>query len=289
MLKAYSQEQALYNHYIINQHLINPGYTGFEENHQLYFNYKNVFSGFSETPTLYTLGYNGSVGNRVGLGANLMIENEALYQRLKGALSYGYHFTIDDFKMGVGLTTEIHSNKLRNAYSGNNGFIDPDDPLINDAQDGSIYFDASIGVYGEYKNMFKFGLSVPNLARTKISGKTVNGSDTLSSSSKPGFILFLGTKFMFEDKKFALEPSVCFKKLNRYDAPFGVDVNLKGSFMDDKLVGGVSYRFAESGGLGVIIGTKIDMIGLYYSYDMSFGQFQSYNNGVHEISLMVKF
>ena len=73
-LRAISQEQATYTHYPIFPILINPGYTGFENQHQFLGNYRSNWSGFPGAPKSYTVMYHGPVGDKLGLGGGVFSE-----------------------------------------------------------------------------------------------------------------------------------------------------------------------------------------------------------------------
>ena len=93
-----------------------------------------------------------------------------------------------------------------------------------------------------------------------------------------------------DDLDFSFEPSVMLRNVR--NVPSQIDINLMARFMDNQLTTGLSYR--SLGALGILLGTQLSMgetsnIQIYYSYDVFFQQFQSYNNGSHEISLILGF
>ena len=62
-------------------------------------------------------------------------------------------------------------------------------------------------------------------------------------------------------------------------------LNLLGRFVDDKFRGGITYTVGGDERVGFIIGGTFNTLGLNYSYNASRHEFQTYNNGTHEISL----
>ena len=60
-------------------------------------------------------------------------------------------------------------------------------------------------------------------------------------------------------------------------------------FLDDKLVGGVSYTVGADKRLGFLIGTKLEKFNLYYSYNTSSNLFQDYNNSSQELMIGMNF
>ena len=60
-------------------------------------------------------------------------------------------------------------------------------------------------------------------------------------------------------------------------------------FLDDKLTGGIAYTIGGDKRLGFLIGTTIEALTLNYMYNVSSAEFQTYNNGAHEISIGLRF
>ena len=141
-------------------------------------------------------------------------------------------------------------------------------------------FDASFGIYGEYDERLFFGLSFPNLVRTRI---TSISSEYEDPNEEFNYILLAGYRFDVEEHDFKIEPSIAIKNVRR--VPFSVDLNLKLSFLDEQLVGGITYSVSEINRFGLLLGTRINQLKIFYSYDVGFGDFQEHNNGSHEITI----
>ena len=95
----------------------------------------------------------------------------------------------------------------------------------------------------------------------------------------------LGHRFEIPDLNFSLTPSVLIRQIK--DTPNQIDLNVKAGFLDDQLIAGLSYRDLRA--LGILLGTKLSNFYLYYSYDLSFQNFQQYNSGSHEVTLAFTF
>ena len=275
---VHAQESGVYTHYILNPVLLNPGATGFSNQHQFIFNYRNKWSNFDGAPRTYTFNYNGPVGDRMGIGGQLFGESIGKQRSFEGSVNWAYRFEADDFDFGAGLS--VGMQQLRLASVADDPFIDDTDELLAQALDGVMLFDASFGLYGEYDDRLFFGLSFPDLVRTRLTD--ISGSiDTLDN--KFNFALLLGYRFDIPEQNFTIEPSIAVKQIRR--VPFHVDLNLKLSFLEEQLIGGVTYSVGEVSRIGVLLGTRIGDLRLFYSYDTSFGEFQQYNNGSHEFTV----
>ena len=281
LANAEGQDRAVYSQSHIYPVFINPAYSGFSGNHELLFGYKNTHATFPDAPKTFTLSYDGLVADRVGLGALLFSESLGQIQRYRAQLSYAYQFDVNDFKMSAGLTTEFQQNRLSNR-SLLDPFYESGDVVFEEAVDGIQFFDATLGFYAEYQERFFFGFSVPNLIYSRIDQANVMSVDTESTFFKY-FTLLLGHRFDISEYNFKVEPSILLRRLK--DAPFFADLNLKLSFLDDQLIGGLAYSLGAGSKVAFLLGTKVNNFRLTYSYDIGLGGFQVYNNGSHEITV----
>lgn len=166
----------------------------------------------------------------------------------------------------------------------NDPFIDITDPLLNEAIDGYMLFDGGLGVYGEVDERLFFGVSFPDLIKSRLT--EISGDINLPEFDKFSYAFLLGYRFNVENYDFTIEPSITVKDL-RY-SPFLIDANVKFSFLDEQLVGGVGYTLGDNSRASLLLGTRVNQLRIYYSYDVSLGDFQQYNNGSHEITLVYR-
>jgi hypothetical protein len=73
------------------------------------------------------------------------------------------------------------------------------------------------------------------------------------------------------------------------NTPTHIDLMGKFGFLDDKLTGGIAYTLGGDKRLGFLIGTSVESLRINYMYNVSSAEFQTYNNGSHEISLGLRF
>jgi type IX secretion system PorP/SprF family membrane protein len=271
----YFDERYVYTQAYLNPHLINPGAFGHDGNQQVQLNYRNNWTGIEDAPKTFTLSYNGVVGNRLSAGVIVMSDRFGAYNTSKLAAGLNYRIEGQDNKIGFGITGEYVGHKLSDIGTGTN----PSDPRIIQGLAGTEYFDASIGMYGLYQNKFSYGISFPSIVSTSIS--EIDGA---APDRELGFIVQAGYKMDVQDE-ITLTPSMIMKKLN--NVPTHLDLNLTLSVLNEKLIGGVSYTLGADKRFGFLIGTKLEKLNLYYSYNTSSQGIQSFNNGAHEITLGV--
>ncbi len=283
-MALYGQEQsAAFSHYQISPILINPAVAGFTGNHKLQMNVRSQWASFPGAPRTYAVGYDGPLSQVLGIGFNVLSENIASIQRLRLQLNYAFRFESGAMKAGIGFSTEFHTVKLANSVMSGQ-FYQPNDFLIEEAVDGLRIFDAALGAYALFNDQTYINLAFPNLIVAKI-------SDIESGAPEGSFFRYfavvLGHRIMVDAYNFTIEPSIMMRKMR--NVPFQVDFNVVGGFADDKLIAGLSYRSGVGGAVGLLLGTRISAMRLYYSYDVSFQRFQQYNNGSHEITVQFEF
>jgi type IX secretion system PorP/SprF family membrane protein len=135
-----------------------------------------------------------------------------------------------------------------------------------------------MGAYGVYMDKFVFSVAMPNLIQARLSD--IAGASTTRGGLRY-FNVMMGVKQQVGAIK--IEPSIFLQKM--IDAPFRVDLNLKGSFLNERVIGAVGYRAGTGGGLGVMVGTRINGLTFAYSYDYGLQRFQQYSGGAHEITI----
>ena len=277
-LVSFAQEQSAFVHYHVNPMLVNPALAGVNNNHEVFLHARNQWAGFPGAPTTYAISYNGPVGKTFGLGATVFSENIASINTIRAAINYAFKYEIDKLKVGFGFSTEFSQMKLGGEVL-TDPHLDSGDFLVEDGLDGFNNFDASLGFHGIYNDQTFFSIAFPNIIMARLDGDPDNGN-----TEQEGFYLFnFGHRFKSSEYGFTLEPSILLRRAR--NVPFQADINLKGYFLDDRLIGGLSYRGGSRGALGILVGTKFTNFGFHYSFDVSFQEFQSYSNGAHEVTL----
>jgi len=277
-----AQEAGYFNHSYLQPILINPAATGFQGDHQIMAGYKHMWSDFPDAPRTFTALYNGSFAESIGLGFQLVSDRVGVGQLTHGQINYAYRFKMDNVVLSLGLSTGLETYKITDTQ--NDPLVDPTDILLNEAIDGYLLFDGSVGVYGEANEKLFFGVSFPNLVKNRLT--EISGDINLPEFDEFNYAFLLGYRFDIANYDFTIEPSIIVKDL-RY-SPFLIDANLKFSFIDEQLVGGVGYTIGDNSRASLLLGTRINQLRIYYSYDVSLGEFQQYNNGSHEITLVYR-
>ncbi len=276
-----AQNEAIFNHYILNPILVNPAVAGFEDFHKVHANARIQWVGFDQgAPETFAVTYNGPVGKTFGLGAMVFTENIASLNRTRIQLDYAFRYPLEKVKLAFGFSTEWTQERL----SVDNALVDPTELLIQDGIEGINRFDATLGGYALIKDKTFVGLTFPNLISSRI-GDIDQGST--ESTLFNYYTIMAGHRFGIEGTDFELEPSMFIKQLR--NVPLQLDFNVKAHFLQEKITTGLTYRSGTGGAIGLLLGTKINALRVYYSYDVSFQRFQRYNTGSHEATVSFEF
>ncbi len=277
-----AQEAGYFNHQYLQPILINPGATGFQGDHQILAGYKHSYSDFPGAPRSFTALYNGSFADKIGLGFQVLSDRVGVGQLFHGQINYAYRFDLDNVKLSVGLSTGLQTYAIKDTR--NDPLVDPTDILLNEAIDGYLLFDGSAGVYGEVDEKLFFGISFPNLVKNRLTN--IAGDINLPDFDNFSYAFLVGYRFNIQNYDFVIEPSLTVKDL-RY-SPFLIDANVKLSFLDEQLVGGLGYTLGDNSRAALLLGTRVNDLRIYYSYDVSLGDIQQFNNGSHELTMVFR-
>jgi len=268
----------VYTQYALNPVLLNPAYTGLSGKYRLFFNYRSQWAGHDGGPQAFSLAYHGPAYSKIGIGGLMHVENFGKAQRFRGQLSYAYRFRAGDLDFSLGLMTGYIRYSLSPSVL-TDPTVEKDDPLVLNAVSGVEYFASSIGMVASYSNRLIFGLTFPSVINTRLGGTAIDQP----TENRFHFIANISMPIQLKEYQLEIEPSIYIKKLG--DIPLHVDFNLIASFLDDKLFGGVLSSIGAPNSLGFLLGVNVSNFYFYYSYDVSFREFQQYNNGSHEITL----
>ncbi|MFM7401629.1 MAG: PorP/SprF family type IX secretion system membrane protein, partial [Bacteroidota bacterium] len=236
--------------------------------------------GFPGSANTYTLLYNGPIGDKLALGGGLFSEQIGDISSTKLMLNYAFRFKLQKLNIGLGLSTEF-LNRSVDASLLSNLNVDRNDLVLEGLVDGQQIFDATLGGHLQYDNRFFLSASLPNAIRTRLDEVPVDGGG--GSSGGQHYLFQLGYIVNVPAQNFKVVPSLTFRKFR--NTPSQVDINVQGRFMEDKLIAGLTFRPGVNGAAVCLLGTKINQYNIFYSYELSFSDFQRYNGGSHEISI----
>lgn len=274
----FAQNEAVVSHYQVAPVLVNPAYAGFKGTNQVFFHARSQWSSFPDAPKSVGVQYQGAFGNSFGLGVGITSQSAARLNEMKLRLNYAFRFKVQEtVKLAIGFSTEYQQMRLGSSILSQP--IYDYDNILNDVADGRQVFDASLGIFSTFNENTFVGLSFANLISARLNDIVTNNTE---SSFLRYYLIYAGHRFYLNGGVASVEPSIMLRQLK--DSPFQADINLKLGFLNDRVIGGLSYRSLKS--LGFLLGSEIaNSFRVFYSYDMTLQDIQQFSSGTHELTL----
>lgn len=286
----------LYSQYMMNGFLINPAIAGSDGYTTATLTTRDHWLGFENSPKTYAMSiqsrilwqksqvkrrssknsgkYSKKTG-RVGLGAYVFNDKNALINRTGVQVSYAYHLFIQNTQLSFGLAASAFQFKIDQEKL---AFRDVE-PLLAEGFDNLIYIpDFTFGIYLLNRKSF-LGLSAAQLFQTRIRVGQVNADYRM----KRHYYLMGGHRFELSGDT-EIEPSLMVKgtELGFVQA----DINLKFLYKEFYWAG-ISYRTQTS--IGLLLGGKAKKVYFGYAFDYNLSSIRKYSFGSHELNLAIKF
>jgi type IX secretion system PorP/SprF family membrane protein len=210
---AYAQQDPLYGLYINNPLVINPAYTGINNNFTSFAGYRNQWAGFDGNPTtLYAGGHLSLSENQMGAG--LMVVSDRIGENSNTQLTASYAYRLS-FSEGQTLSFGMQVGFI-------NYKVDPSSLILQDPTDNSFasvnQLKPTLGAGLLLKSdRYMFGLSVPRL----INGALELGGQKMNVYQQHYYML--GSYSFYLSEQIILKPAILLKAVN--GAPLSMDVN----------------------------------------------------------------
>lgn len=283
-----AQEHAISSQYQIFPILVNPALTGFNNQHEVLVNARSSWQGFPGKPSTITAMYTAPVGDRLALGGGIFSDKAGDMNITRFQLNYAFRFQLNRAKFGIGLSTEFLNQSIDNEIL-NHWLVDPNDAVLENQANNQRIFDASVGLHMVYDERIQLSLALPGTIRTQLDEVPTAGTNQPETENRlfNHYIFQIGYIANIASQNFTLIPSITLRDVR--NTPYQIDLNLQARFMEERLIAGLTYRQDTDGLMNFLIGSKYNQFQLFYSYDVSFSDFQQYNGGSHELSFAFTF
>jgi type IX secretion system PorP/SprF family membrane protein len=275
---AAAQQYSPRTHFYQNSLAYNPAISGTEEEVPIRLNFRQQWTGLDDAPNSQTLSSHGYVGKNVGLGVVLYNDVAGPSRNTGLQASMARHFALDKegkrwFSFGLALVMYQYKFDLDRLKTDT-----PNDPavLALASQNSRLTPDLVAGFYINDENGF-VGISCMNMIQNK--SDMLDQSNNFNTVAR-SYYLFAGYKFPV-NKELSIEPATLFKvtEAKVWQADVMVKVNYNNYW------GGISYRTSDA--LSLLLGMRVDLFGIGYSYDYPVSGIGNYNKGTHEITATV--
>lgn len=273
---GYSQKEPQYTQYMYNIGSFNPGYVGTVETPEIIGTYRAQWLDIPGAPRTIRFGTNVPFGNeKHGLGFNVISDQLGPVDQTYIDLAYSYQFNVsENTKLSFGM--DVGGGFLNVDFS-KGTFENPGEPVLDRTPIKEFYPTIGAGMFLYGKNVWYFGVSVPNFLTDGIYDDDVATivEDEMHFNFIGGYVFDLSENLKFK-------PAF----LVNYVKGSPVTTNISTNFLiNDAFTLGASYRVgsAVSGLAGFQISRNV-FVG--YSYDYNTKPFaQKFSGGSHEIIL----
>lgn len=276
---SYAQQDPQFTHYMYNQQVYNPAYSGARQVWNLTGLYRSQWVNVPEQPSTFTFSANGPVrALRGGVGAHIVSDQLGQWHTVGGMLSYAFRLNISEDKA---LQIGVNGGAYQKSIGKNWNPIDQNDPLIPTTNTSKVIPDVGAGLYYISPTLYA-GISTSHLIESKI--EFVNGAATNLSRN---YFITGGYKIMLnEENDFHITPST-FIVFDGVKAQYAVNANVNYKI----LTAGLLYRIGSNDAVAALIGARLPNIPLRfgYSYDYTLSGLNPYSRGSHEIMLSYDF
>lgn len=211
--QAYSQQDPLYGLYLNNPLLINPAYTGINNNFTGFVGYRNQWAGFDGSPKTLNAGGHMSLWQNK-LGAGLVVVSDKIGENTNTQMtgSFAYKLPVGEGKiLSFGMQAGFINYKVDPSQL---TLQDPTDPAFMPVNQIKPNLGAGVMLKSD---KYLLGLSVPRLLNSSfdLGGQKINVYDQ-------NYYL-LGSYLFFISERIILKPSVLLKALR--GTPLSTDLN----------------------------------------------------------------
>jgi len=279
---AFSQQDAMYTHYMYNTLAINPAYAGTRDALTVTALHRSQWLDFPGAPVTQTITMHSPIVNKK-IGVGLSAVNDRLGPTRITSMfgDFAYHLTLNEkSKLSLGLKAGMN-------------LFTADLTQLQTTQTGDVSFSSDIQSkilpnfgFGTYYSRERFyaGVSLPKLVQNDFLSNTISGTTNLFSEQRHYFLIAGTMLDLNQDWK--LHPS-SFLKITS-GAPVELDVTTQFVY-NNKITFGAMYRTGDAA--GILFGYNLlEQLQAGYSFDWSFlNSTHKYNSGSHEIVLRYDF
>lgn len=296
---AKAQDQAIYNHYISNQGVLNPAYTGSRDAISGLLVFRSQWTGFKGAPYTGAINVHGPITSikslrNVGVGVVITEDHIGFTNQLEIFAAGSYRLKLNN-KMNLHLGLQL---------GGKNVIIDGSKAVLVDY--GDPVFDGRISKFGFnfgfggylYTSRYFVGLSIPRFFTTQYKADKEEIKNTIRFQDLHSYV-YGGYVFDVNDVKF--KPTSLIRVVP--GAPLEIDLScMVKPVKEQQLWVGISYRtvseavFLAEYQFGKVSGSKgrgkqnSMTWGVRYSFDYSISEIRKYATvGSHEVGVFIDF
>lgn len=277
-----AQQVPLFNQYFQNQFLAYPSTASFTQRPSLSLIYRGQFSGLEGSPETFALSFSNSLGERMGIGANISGYRIGFIRQNRVQLGYSYALLKGaDHSISAGLSTGLSFFSINEDIVSPETFNDP--VLSNLIGNNGTALNVDFSLSYRYKNTLGFDIAAPTVINQSLSDDEFI---QINEDNVPDYIAGAFYKFSLDPiGGVYLTPNVTWRYREVIGSEF--DVLLKFDFKEKfQATGGYRDNYGPTIGAGVFINPRILVT---YNYDFGKADVPFLSDGFNEIGLHFNF
>lgn len=279
---SWSQQLPIYSQFYWNDYVINPAYTGMNDNPVIQAGIRNQWTGFQGAPGTYTLGGHGLLQKqKMGLGGMIFIDDTGGAISQTGImLNYSYLLEMNDKNsLTFGLSGIINQY----IYDGSDIQIQNSDPTLSGSSK-NVVPDFNFGLMYKFDNRVKIGVACNQLLGSRLRKFNAMDPSGLADNRLARHYHITASYKANVNEKIDIEPYTLVR--TTFINPIQFELGARGIF-SEKYFAGIGYRYQDA--FIVIAGVNLNQFSFGYSYDYTTSLLRNYSSGSHEIMLGYRF
>jgi type IX secretion system PorP/SprF family membrane protein len=273
---SYAQQMPQTTVYGYNMYAVNPAYAGINSCTHLAISHLNQWVKVDGAPATSMITVNTSLGNRFGIGGQLLIDKIGMLQQFSGmgTLSYGMKF--GEHRLRAGLSVGYNQYRLNPSSA---IVFDPVDPIVMGGNQAAGALNTDLGLVYQFQNL-------ELAAATK---QLIHSYSNFGYTNSQGYGLrrhftgYAGYNISI-NPNWSLKPSVFLKGINHV---LQADINTSATYKNFLNFGiGLRTQVGLIGRIGITVKDKF-MFG--YAYEAPMANMASYSSGSHELIMTMQF
>jgi type IX secretion system PorP/SprF family membrane protein len=235
-LKAHAQTDPLYAQYLNNPLLINPAYSGLNNNFNASVTFRKQWAGFDGSPTTINASAHTSLfDNKMGVGLIVLKDKIGANANTEVQATYAYRLDLNDKYLSFGLQAGVVN------FKSNNGDLNPydanDPAFTGNLNTTKPSFGAGAILSSE---RYFIGISMPRMLKAKAT------YDALETQLYSRHFYIMGAYMIYLNQHIRFKPSVLLKGVQ--GAKLSADLNFAVN-LDEKYTAGIFTRNFNTYGL----------------------------------------
>jgi len=271
---TYAQQMPQTTLYGYNMYAVNPAYAGLNNCTQIAVSHLNQWVKVDGAPATSMINLSTSLGQRFGIGGQLLIDKIGMLQQFSGLGSLSYGMKFGEHRLRAGLSIGYNQYRLNPSTA---IVFDPLDPIVNGGNQSAGAVNTDLGILYTFENI-ELAASTKQVLHTS---SNFGYSNTTGYGLRRHFTGYAAYNIILTNK-WDLKPSVFLKGINHV---LQADINASATY-NKFLNVGIGYR-TQVGLIGRVGITLKDRYMFGYAYEAPMANMASYSSGSHELILKI--